>query len=526
MSQTDKCKLCGRATPDAVLAEAQTYAFWESPQGACPACVQQTLLRTLLEKGDAALHAAAQSAWPLDAEAAFGALPTPLRLHADPRFTGRGITLALADSGFYPHPDLIQPTNRIRAWVDATRNPVETRAFGKNEMPSWPGWDAPAESPEKNSQWHGTMTSVVAAGNGFLSRGLYRGLASEADLVLIRTMDGEGHINDAAVLRALRWLLENARRLGIRVASLSISGDEPDDLRNNPIDSAVAELWEAGVCVVAAAGNSGERKLIPPATAPRAITVGGMDDKNLFSHEQVELWHSNYGEGSGNFPKPDVVAPSLWVAAPVLPGTTAAREAADLFARRKRDDRHRDAAEGRIRELKLITPHYQHAEGTSFAAPIAASVICCMLEANPSLTPQLVRDILLGTAHEVPGAPRERQGAGAIEAGRAVARALVEKHREPSQLASPQLTPEGVVFCVHDHGAYKVEVLGDWDGWRAPVVATQVQHGAWRTSPLPLAPGEYVYKFLLDGWRWLDDPANPSKSHDGVGGYNAQLRVP
>ena len=35
-------------------------------------------------KGDAALHEAIQTAWPLDAEAAFGVLPNRLRLHADP----------------------------------------------------------------------------------------------------------------------------------------------------------------------------------------------------------------------------------------------------------------------------------------------------------------------------------------------------------------------------------------------------------------------------------------------------------
>ena len=40
-------------------------------------------------------------------------LPTPLRMNADDRFTGRGVTLAFLDSGFYAHPDLTQPTNRI-----------------------------------------------------------------------------------------------------------------------------------------------------------------------------------------------------------------------------------------------------------------------------------------------------------------------------------------------------------------------------------------------------------------------------
>lgn len=100
------CPSCYRPTPTSFLPEAHDYAFWHRPDGACPTCVQQALLETLLSRGDAALHEQIQSVWPLDAEAAFGALPTPLRLHADPRFTGRGVTLAVLDSGFYPHPDL------------------------------------------------------------------------------------------------------------------------------------------------------------------------------------------------------------------------------------------------------------------------------------------------------------------------------------------------------------------------------------------------------------------------------------
>lgn len=67
----------------------QMVSLLGSQGGACPACVQQNLLRTLLSKGDAALHEAIQTVWPLDAEAAFGTRPTRLRLHADPRFSGK-----------------------------------------------------------------------------------------------------------------------------------------------------------------------------------------------------------------------------------------------------------------------------------------------------------------------------------------------------------------------------------------------------------------------------------------------------
>src|SRR5262245_282246 len=104
------CPLCGAPTTSDALTEAdwldpqvlaqltEQNPGWQRSSGACPACLQQVLLRVLLEKGDAALHDGVQSVWPLDTETAFGAIPTPLRMHADPRFAGRGVTIALLDS--------------------------------------------------------------------------------------------------------------------------------------------------------------------------------------------------------------------------------------------------------------------------------------------------------------------------------------------------------------------------------------------------------------------------------------------
>jgi hypothetical protein len=82
-----------------------------------------------------------------------------------------------------------------------------------------------------------------------------------------------------------------------------------------------------------------------------------------------------------------------------------------------------------------------------------------------------------------------------------------------------------MLYVLHDHQAEHVQVLGSWDGWRAPgLLADAVEPGIWRAvSALP--PGQYIYKFLLDGARWLDDPANPRKAPDGLGGLNSVLTV-
>jgi serine protease AprX len=510
------CPGCNAPVPRHVLDEAAWYPFWFKPDGACPACVQQNLLRTLLREGDEALHRAVQSEWPLDAEAAFGALPTPLRLHADPRFAARRVTMAFVDSAFHPHPDLVKPRNRIRVWVDASGSAPLCRRFAPDVTPTWPG--SAAGAPH---QWHGTMTSVVGAGNGFLSHGLYRGLASEADVVLLATRDPSGAITSASILRALEWIERHHRDLGIRIVSLSVSGDPSAEPASDPVDAAVARLFEAGILVVAAAGNDGVRHLLPPATAPLALTVGGIDDQNVLDHRLREIWHSNFGSTAHGAPKPEIVAPSIWVAAPVLPGTGIAREAQQLFAAGGRGN---GATAARIAELKLITPHYQHVDGTSFAAPLVASAAACLLEANPRLSSRQLRDALLSTAEPLEGVDRHRQGHGVVAPGRAISAAQRERsHRHRLAHPSPQILRQGVRFALHDHAAASVRVHGSWDGWRNGLAAKAVEPGLWQTEVTALPSGRHVYKFLIDERRWVHDPENPEKSPDGHGDLNAVL---
>ncbi len=446
------------------------------------------------------------------------ALPTPARMHADPHHTGRGVTLAMVDSGFYPHPDLIQPRNRIRAWVDATQEPVEAYFFGPSEIPRWPRWNL-----GEGLQWHGTMTSTVAAGRGTESAGLYRGIASEADLALIQVTDRDGRIRDASIVRALRWLWEHAQRLRLRVVNLSVVGDGPAQ-PGNPIDSAASALVRRGVVVVCASGNDGVRRLLPPATCPDAITVGGVDEQHPLQQNHRVLWHSNYGESTIGALKPELVAPSIWVVAPILPGTPEYARAAELFTARAAGDA---TAEEQIHEEKLITPHYKLVEGTSFSAPIVASTIACMIEANPSLTPDMVRQCLSQSCEFLPGAPVEQQGLGAIDSGQAVAQALRARGGAmEGYAASPQVTRDGAVFYLRHGEARRVEVFGSWNQWRKGHDARQADPGIWRALVPVVPPGRHVYKFLLDGKRWVDDPANPRKVRDGHGGFNSILVVP
>ena len=124
-------------------------------------------------------------------------LPTPMRLEAPSEYRGRGVTIAFLDAGFYAHPDLIQPRNRILKYVnivDRTR-PTDLRT-------------------PKVSSWHGMMTSVVAAGNGYLSGGLYRGIASESDIVLVK-VGRSSRIRHLDISAGLRWVIRNRDHFNI-----------------------------------------------------------------------------------------------------------------------------------------------------------------------------------------------------------------------------------------------------------------------------------------------------------------------
>ena len=72
----------------------------------------------------------------------------------------------------------------------------------------------------------------------------------------------------------------------------------------------------------------------------------------------------------------------------------------------------------------MISEHYKFVDGTSFAAPLVSSTVACMLEANPLLTPQQVKRILIDTAERLPGIEIDRQGWGVVAPSRAVELAL------------------------------------------------------------------------------------------------------
>ena len=364
------------------------------------------------------------------------ALPVPVRMDADERYTGRGVTIAFLDSGFYAHKDLTQPKNRILAYHNIFAPADDVNALQTSDVASW----------------HGMMTSVVAAGNGHLSDGFYRSIAPEANVVLVK-IGKSGRIPESNIETGLRWVFANKDKYEIRVVNISAGGDFEQPYLNNSLCRLVEQVVKSGVTVVCAVGNAGllpGHPVLPPASAPSSIAVGGLDDQNSLDRAKRGMYRSSYGPTIDGLQKPEVIAPGIWVAGPILPNTPTAAQAhlyaeldnaadeelRDIIVFHQGVDKELDESKDlsvsllrqlitiKLREGNVINQHYKFVDGTSFAAPIVSSIVACMLQANPKLTPQQVKRVLIDTAERVAGVEVDRQGWGVVVPRKAVELAL------------------------------------------------------------------------------------------------------
>jgi serine protease AprX len=357
-------------------------------------------------------------------------------MDADERFTGRGVTIAFLDSGFYAHKDLTEPVNRIVAYHNIFSPLDDISNLQTHDVASW----------------HGMMTSVVAAGNGYLSEGLYRSIAPAAKVVLVK-IGRTGRISESNIESGLRWVLANKDKHDIRIVNISAGGDFEQPYLENTLCRMVEDAVKAGLTVVCAVGNAGMmpgHPVLPPASSPAAIAVGGLDDQNSLDRARRGMYRSSYGPTIDGLQKPEVIAPGIWVAGPILPQTQTADEASlyaeldaaaddqlkEILLAHAGVDKQLDEARGlpvpllrqlitiKLREGNVINQHYKFVDGTSFAAPIVASIAACMLEANPKLTPAQIKRILIDTAERVPDVEVDRQGWGVVVPRKAVELAL------------------------------------------------------------------------------------------------------
>ena len=512
------------------------FPDWAKQDGLCSRCLDFFHSEIVMEQR---LLPAIGPHFPIKTADDFVVIPTGLRINADPRFTGKGVTVCFIDSGFYPHPDLITTRNRIKKIVDVTECPKVSPA----------GEDLEGAA----AAWHGTMTSVVCAGDGYLSNGLYKGIATDAELVLLKVRDREGKIAAANVAKALKWVLDHHEEYNIRIVNISLGTDQTLSYKESEVDSLAEELVEHGIVVVAAVGNDLNSSIKPPANSASVIAVGGLDDQNMLDPSFNRLYHSSFGKTVDDLVKPELIAHAIWIAAPILPGTSAQKEAEALYhlvqikdealtgelknassllqldesVRKSNDPAFiREKILQRIRSGKYISAHYMHVDGTSFAAPIVTSVIAQLLEINPELTPAQIRNIIFSTAKRLDDVP-DRQGFGIIQPRKSVLKALKKQVTLKSN-TSPFVDRDKktIGFYFQHECASQITLAGSFNRWAQDVLFMEPgDNGLWRLE-IPMLPfGRYQYKFLIDDRVWTEDYSNPYREPDGFNGFNSLLIV-
>lgn len=507
---------------------------WAENDGVCSRCVDYYHTEVVMQQR---MLPEVGPYFPVKSPDDFIILPTPLRLDADARYTGKGVTICFIDSGFYPHPDLVARTNRIRVMIDITKARQIKNYF---------------QQPNDNA-WHGTMTSVVCAGDGFLSNGLYKGIASDAELVLLKVMDDNGKITTENIVKALQWVMKNHRKYNIRVVNMSLGDDFTGSYKQSEVDQLAEKLYKKGINIVAAVGNDQNGAVKPPASAPHVIATGGVDDNNNL-HGELSLYHSSFGVTADGLIKPELTAHSIWLAAPILPGTKEMAEAEILHSLLQADENEwhsqkeyvlketrldpsvfsgkdvtfiRQAITDRIRTSKYITPAYMHVDGTSFAAPIVTSLIAQLLEINPELTPSQIREALFSTAKRLDNFPPERQGFGLIRPRKAVLKTLKrEIMMKPQESPYVNRQRKTIEFYVQNDCASQISLAGSFNHWAQDVLLMEPgKNGLWKIE-IPMLPvGRYQYKFFVDDKRWEEDYDNPFREPDGFRGFNSILVI-
>src|SRR6185436_5928742 len=203
--------------------------------------------------------------------------------------------------------------------------------------------------------------------------------------------------------------------LNIRVINLSLGASVTESYNTDPLTLAAKQAVNAGIVVVAAAGNKGKGangqpqygSIGSPGNAPWVITVGA-SSTNGTARRQDDTIAAFSSRGPTRFDyaaKPDLVAPGMGIISLADPLSSFYTSKTEFLLQGK------------------VSPGYTPyiaLSGTSMATPVVAGTVALMLQANPSLTPNLVKAILQFTSQEYPGYDPLTQGTGFLNARGAV----------------------------------------------------------------------------------------------------------
>lgn len=291
------------------------------------------------------------------------------------------------DPALYTSDDLVAAV--VDTGIDAGHEQLDGgKVIGFADCMSTPCVEtAPSDDANDPPVGHGTHVAAALAGDG--------GVAPGAALVGVKVLDplNPRQGDKSRMIAGIQWVIANRERFGIRVLNLSVGipvdgpvGEPCSDLLG-PLSAAAEAANDAGILVVAAAGNSGPGPCTVgrPAVAPDVLAVGNMADLGVGGFRLH--FQSSRGPTSDGRPKPDVVAPGVEISS---------------------------AAAG-------TTDEYWTATGTSSAAAFVSGVALLVLDANPALDPGAVKQLITDSAVDWgPAGPDGDYGAGRLDAYAAI----------------------------------------------------------------------------------------------------------
>ena len=262
---------------------------------------------------------------------------------------------------------------------------------------------------------HGTHVAGILAGSGYDSSGRRRGIAPGATLLVEKVLDASGTGYISNVIAAIDYAVANKDALNIRIINLSVAANVYESYTTDPLTLAAKRAVDAGIVVVAAAGNLGRAAdgspqyggIGAPGNAPWVITVGASSHNGTAdrSDDTVAAFSSRGPSAIDRQAKPDLVAPGVGIESLAEAGSTLynTKPLMRLWG-----------------TVQTATEPYMSLSGTSMASPVVSGTIALMLQANPALTPNQVKAVLQFTAESHAGYDGLTEGAGFLNARGAV----------------------------------------------------------------------------------------------------------
>jgi serine protease AprX len=258
----------------------------------------------------------------------------------------------------------------------------------------------------RDDNGHGTHVASIIAGSGAKADGKYVGVAPEASLYAAKVLRADGSGAMSGVMAGIEWAVLEQRVQVVNLSLGSTGSCDGTDALSVLCDEAVTQ---EGVVMCVAAGNSGpgSRTVGSPGCARSVITVGAITD-----NDQVARFSSRGPTADGRT-KPDIVFPGVSIVAAQAAGTSLG---------------------------PVVAEGYVALDGTSMATPHAAGVAALMLQANPELTAELVKTLMLAGGVDIGAEPNE-QGVGRGDAYRAYLKAIDADLPEPPPPPTPPPPP-------------------------------------------------------------------------------------